>query len=80
VKCDSYFFHRLFAPFGELSQQFRLLLVALFGPLSHHLLLTLEILKGLLVISRECLHGRLDDVGGGDIGVILRTSHLWVDF
>jgi hypothetical protein len=33
-----------------------------------------------LVISREHLHGRLDDVGGGDLGVILRTGHLWADF
>jgi hypothetical protein len=63
-------------------QQFCLLLVTLFVPLSHHLLLIAhyEVLKGSLVISRERLHGRLDDVGGGDLGVILRTSHLWVDF
>jgi hypothetical protein len=33
-----------------------------------------------LVISRERFHGRLDDVGGGDLGVILRTGHLWADF
>jgi hypothetical protein len=30
----------------------------------------------MLVISRECLHGWLDDVGGGDVIVILRTGHL----
>jgi hypothetical protein len=49
VKCFRYFFCRLFAPFGELSQQFYLLLVAMFGPLSHHLLLLTphEVLKGL---------------------------------
>jgi hypothetical protein len=63
-------------------QQFRLLLVALFVPLPHHLLLIAhyEVLKGLLVISRECSHCRLDDVGGGDLGGILRTGHLWADF
>jgi hypothetical protein len=57
------------------------LLVALFVPLLHHLLLTVhyEVLKGFLVISRECLHGRLDDIGGGDLGVILATDHMWVD-
>jgi hypothetical protein len=53
----------------------------LFVPLPHHLLLAHhEVLKGSLAISRECLHGRLDDVGGGDLGVILRTDHLWADF
>jgi hypothetical protein len=63
-------------------QQFHLLLVVLFDPLLHHLLLIAhyEVLKGLLVISRECLHGRFDDVGGGDLGVILGTNHLWADF
>jgi hypothetical protein len=35
-----------------------------------------EVIKGLPVISQECLHGRLDDVSGGDIGVIFRTDHL----
>jgi hypothetical protein len=75
-------FRRLFAPFGDLSQQFRLLLVTLFGTLSHHLLLLApyKVLKGILVISREYLQGRLDDVGGGEIGVILGTGHLWADF
>jgi hypothetical protein len=33
-----------------------------------------------MVISRECLHGWLDDVGGGNVAVILRYDHLWVDF
>jgi hypothetical protein len=61
-------------------QQFSLFLVALFVPLPHHLLLIAhyEVFKGSLVISRERLHGWLDDVGGGDLGVILRTGHLWV--
>jgi hypothetical protein len=63
-------------------QQFRLFLVALFVLLPHHLLLIAryEVFKGSLVISRERLHGWLDDVGGGDLGVILRTGHLWADF
>jgi hypothetical protein len=63
-------------------QQFRLLLVTLFVLLPHHLLLIVhyEVLKGSLVMSRERLHGRLDDVGGGDLSVILRTDHLWADF
>jgi hypothetical protein len=62
--------------------KFRLFLVALFVPLRHHLLLIVhyEVFKGSLVISRERLHGRLDDVGGGDLGVILRTGYLWADF
>jgi hypothetical protein len=34
----------------------------------------------LLVISRECPHCRLDDVGGGDLGGILGIGHLWADF
>jgi hypothetical protein len=39
-----------------------------FLELSQHLLLLTpyEIIEGLLVISQECLHGRLDEVGGGD--------------
>jgi hypothetical protein len=59
-------------------QQFCLLLVALFVPLPHHIFLIAhyEVLKGSLVISRECLHGWHDDVGGGDLSVILRISHL----
>ena len=63
-------------------QQLCVLLVALFVPLLHHLLLIThyEVFEGSLVISRERLHGRLDDVGGGDLGVILRTGHLWADF
>jgi hypothetical protein len=63
-------------------QQFCLLLVTLFVPLPHHLLLLAhyKVLKGLPVISRECLHGWVDDVGGGDLGVILGTGHLWADF
>ena len=63
-------------------QQFRLFLVALFVQLPHHLLLIAhyKVFKGSLVISRECLHGWLDEVGGGDLGVILRTDHLWADF
>jgi hypothetical protein len=63
-------------------QQFCLLLVMLFILLPHHHLLIAhhEVLKGLLATSRECLHGRLDDVGGGDLGVILGNSHLWADF
>jgi hypothetical protein len=63
-------------------QQFRLFLGALFIPMPHHLLLIAhhEVLKRSLVISRECLHGRLDDVGGGDLGVILGTGHLWAEF
>jgi hypothetical protein len=75
-------FRHLFAPFEEFMQQFRLLLVALFVPLPHEPLLIAhyEVRKGLLVIIRECLHGRLDDVGGGDLGVILGTGHLWADF
>jgi hypothetical protein len=73
---------RLLAPFGEFMQQFRLFLVALFVPLPHHLLLIAhyEVFKWPLVISRERLHGRLDDVGSGDLGGILRTGHLWADF
>jgi hypothetical protein len=63
-------------------QQFCLFLVALFIPLPHHLLLIahFEVFKGSLVICRERLHGWLDDVGGGDFGVILRTGHLWANF
>jgi hypothetical protein len=62
-------------------QQFHLFLIALFVPLPHHLLIAhYEVFKGSLVISRERLHGRLDDVGGGDLGVILRTGYLWADF
>jgi hypothetical protein len=63
-------------------QPFRLLFVALFVPLPHHLLLIAhyEVLKGLLVISRECLRCRLEDVGGGDLGVILGTKNLWANF
>jgi hypothetical protein len=34
----------------------------------------------LLVINWECLHGWLDDVGGGDLGVILGTGHMWANF
>jgi hypothetical protein len=73
---------RLFAPFREFMQQLHLLLVALFIPLPHHLLLIThyEVLKELLVIRPKCLHGRLDDVGGGDLGVILGTGHLWANF
>ena len=33
----------------------------------------------MLIISQECHHGRLDDVGGGDVGVILRIDRLGVD-
>ena len=63
-------------------QQFCLFLVVLFVPLPHHLLLIVhyEVFKGSLVISRERLHSRLDAVDGGDLGVILRTDHLWADF
>jgi hypothetical protein len=33
----------------------------------------------MLVISRECLHGQLDDVGG-DVGVFFGTAHPGVQF
>jgi hypothetical protein len=39
-----------------------------------------EVIKVLLIIYQECLQGWLDDVGGGDVGVILRTDHLEADF
>jgi hypothetical protein len=35
-----------------------------------------KVIEGLLVISWECLHGWLDDVGDGDICVIFGTGHL----
>jgi hypothetical protein len=34
----------------------------------------------MLIISRECHHGRLDDVGGGDVSVIFGTAHLGSQF
>jgi hypothetical protein len=66
-----------------MSQHLLLLLfVTSFGELSQHVLLLApyEVIKVMLVISRECLHGRLDDAGGGDVGVIFGTGHLGADF
>jgi hypothetical protein len=39
-----------------------------------------EVIEGLLIISKECLHGWLDDVDGGYVGVIFRIGHLGADF
>jgi hypothetical protein len=61
--------------FLELLQYLLLLFVASFDKLSQHLLL----LVPYEVISRECLHGRRDDVGGGDVGMIFGTGHLGAD-
>jgi hypothetical protein len=74
VKCDKYFSaaslrHSKSLCSNSASSLSCILLIA------HY-----EVLKGSLVISRERLHGRLHDVGGGDLGVILRTDHLWADF
>jgi hypothetical protein len=52
-----------------------------FGELSQHffLLSPPKVIKVVMIIGQEYLHGWLNDVGGRDIGLIFRICHLKVD-